>query len=148
MLSLQITSEASVYQAISLVNHLMRGRAFTESDRQCVFISVSEVIRNVLDHAGGKGLFFCEMTGDEFSFTCLDYGSGIANLPAVLNGSYESPSGLGVGLVSVQRLMDDLSITTSKEGTKIIGCKRERRTRSNPVKPGFIPGSNRSWNCS
>lgn len=126
MLSIEIKSENDVYQAISLVNHLIKDRSFSESDRQSIFISVLEVTRNILDHAGKKGIFRCEMVQNELRFTCMDKGTGIDNLKDILQGLYKSSHGLGVGLSGAKRLMDDLNIETSKEGTRIIGVKKER----------------------
>jgi serine/threonine-protein kinase RsbT len=126
MLSIEILSEYDVYQAISLVNYLIKNRSFSESDRQSIFISVLEVTRNILVHAGKKGVFRCEMVQNEFRFTCMDKGPGIENLEDILRGTYKSSHGLGVGLAGAKRLMDDLTIETSKEGTRIIGIKKER----------------------
>jgi serine/threonine-protein kinase RsbT len=126
MLSIEIKSEHDVYQAISLVNLLIKDRSFNESDRQSIFISVLELTRNILDHAGKKGVFRCEMVENELHFTCVDKGPGIENLHDILQGSYKSAHGLGAGLAGAKRLMDDLFIETSREGTRIIGIKRER----------------------
>jgi serine/threonine-protein kinase RsbT len=126
MLSVEIKSENDVYQAVTLVNHLIKDRSFNESDKQSIFISVLEVTRNILDHTGKKGIFRCEMVENELRFSCSDKGPGIENLNDILNGLHKSSHGLGVGLAGAKRLMDDLHIETSKEGTRIIGIKRER----------------------
>jgi serine/threonine-protein kinase RsbT len=126
MLSVEINSEYDVYQAVTLVSHLIKDRSFSESDKQSIFISVLEVTRNILDHTGKKGIFRCEMVQNEFRFTCIDKGPGIENLNDILRGLYTSSHGLGVGLSGAKRLMDDLKIETSIEGTKIIGVKKER----------------------
>lgn len=126
MLSVEIKTENDVYQAITLVNHLIKDRSFSESDKQSIFISVLEVTRNILDHTDQKGIFRCEMVQNEFHFLCIDKGPGIQNLNDILRGLHKSSHGLGVGLSGAKRLMDDLRIETSKEGTRIIGIKKER----------------------
>jgi serine/threonine-protein kinase RsbT len=126
MLSVEIKSENDVYQAVTLVSHLIKNCSFSESDKQCIFISVLEVTRNILDHTEEKGIFRCEMVQNEFRFTCIDKGPGIENLNDILRGLHKSSHGLGVGLSGAKRLMDDLRIETSKEGTRIIGIKKER----------------------
>jgi serine/threonine-protein kinase RsbT len=126
MLSVEIKSEYDVYQAVTLVSHLIKDRSFSESDKQSIFISVLELTRNILDHTGTKGIFRCEMVQNELHFTCIDKGPGIENLNNILLGLHKSSHGLGVGLAGAKRLLDDLHIETSKEGTRIIGVKKER----------------------
>ena len=49
--------------------------------------------------------------------------SGIAEIAQILDGSYVSPTGMGVGLRGAQRLMDEFEIDTGSRGTRISACK-------------------------
>ncbi len=129
VVSTRIAREDDVYRAVSLVAYMIKDGAFSESDKQSIFISIMEVCRNVVDHAFGSGYLVCDLDERGFTFQCTDKGPGIHDLGKVLAGSYESSRGLGVGLASVKRLMDDLRINTSDEGTEVFGIKRERRRR-------------------
>ena len=129
MIAININSEASVFDAIVRVNHLLQDTSFDVTQRQSIFISVSEIVRNVLNHGGGSGRLYCALDHQEFRLTCIDEGPGIENLSEILDGNYISGSGLGAGLASVKRLMDELYITTSSEGTRIVAVKRDRRQR-------------------
>jgi signal transduction histidine kinase len=52
--------------------------------------------------------------------TVSDRGPGIENLDDVLNGRYESKTGMGLGLTGARRLMDDLQISTGAgKGTTV-----------------------------
>lgn len=119
-----ISSEDDIHYALSTVRHFMKQLPFSESDQQKVFVSVSELIRNVLDHAGSKGTFFCELIDRGIRFTVTDEGPGILHLDDVLNGRKVTPSrGLGLGLSGVRRLMDEFQIETSTRGTRIVATK-------------------------
>src|SRR5262249_49097351 len=51
-------------------------------------------------------------------------GPGIADLGAVLGGSYRSPTGLGVGITGARRLMDDFAIDSAAgRGTRVVMTK-------------------------
>ncbi|WP_019004692.1 ATP-binding protein [Cohnella laeviribosi] len=119
-----ISSEDDIYFALSTVRHFMKQLPFSESDQQRIYVSVSELTRNILDHACGKGLFYCELINQGIRFTVTDEGPGIPNIDEVLNGKKGSSSrGLGLGLSGVKRLMDEFQIETSTRGTKIVATK-------------------------
>ncbi|CAM4239550.1 ATP-binding protein [Paenibacillus phoenicis] len=120
-----ISSEDDIYFALSTVRHFMKQLPFSEADQQRVYVSVSELTRNILDHACGKGIFYCELIDQGIRFTVTDEGPGIPNINEVLNGKKGSSScGLGLGLSGVKRLMDEFQIETSTRGTKIVATKR------------------------
>ena len=78
-----------------------------------------------------------------------DCGPGIKDLPAVLGGRYESPTGIGLGIVGVQRLMDRFRIDAAPgTGTVVeFGRAFPRRLRTSPRdvarSPRNWPGSRR-----
>ena len=69
-----ISTEDDIYFALSTVRHFMKQLAFSDSDQQKVFVSVSELTRNILDHAWGKGMFYCEIIDQGIRFTVTDDG--------------------------------------------------------------------------
>jgi len=90
--------------------------------------SVSELARNIYQYAG-KGSFQFELVENAsgqlsgLTFIAEDHGPGIVAITSILDGSYVSPTGMGIGLRGAQRLMDDFDIQTSPAGTRIRGCK-------------------------
>jgi serine/threonine-protein kinase RsbT len=119
-----ISSENDIFFALSTVRHFMKQLPFSESDQQKIFVSVSELTRNILDHACSKGIFYCELIDRGIRFIVTDEGPGILNIDEVLNGKKISSSrGLGLGLSGVKRLMDEFQIETSTRGTKIVAIK-------------------------
>jgi serine/threonine-protein kinase RsbT len=119
-----ISSEDDIYFALSTVRHFVKQLPFSESDKQKIFVSVSELTRNILDHAYSKGLFYCEIIDQGIRFVVTDEGPGILNLDEILKGKKSASSrGLGLGLSGVKRLMDEFQIETSTRGTKIVAIK-------------------------
>lgn len=120
----KIQSEDDIYYALSTVRHLMKHLSFSELDQQKVFVSVSELTRNILDHACSNGLFYCELIDPGIRFMVTDKGTGIPDIDEVLNRKTTSLSrGLGLGLSGAKRLMDEFHIETSTEGTKVVAIK-------------------------
>lgn len=120
-----IRSEDDIYMALSVARHCMKQLGFSELNQQKVLVSVSELTRNILDHAGGRGEFTCDIIGNGIQITVTDKGPGISGVAEILNGGKRSSSsgGLGLGLAGVNRLMDEFQIETSGEGTRIIATK-------------------------
>ncbi|MDH4566919.1 response regulator [Pseudomonas sp. BN414] len=86
--------------------------------------AVSELARNIFQYAGG-GAFHFDLSADtrgqlsHLCFEAVDQGPGIDQIEQILDGSYVSPTGMGLGLRGAQRLMDEFEIRTSPNGTHI-----------------------------
>ncbi len=97
---------------------------FDEQDQTRIATVASEIARNALRYGGGGRVEFGVEQRDgaqTFTLTVTDRGPGIANLDEVLSGRYQSPTGLGIGILGAQRLMDDLQINTAPErGTTVV----------------------------
>jgi hypothetical protein len=84
---------------------------------------VSEIACNAFLYAGrGRAEFLAEAKESPqlFRIRISDWGKGIANLQAILDGQYRSQSGMGLGLVGARRLMDQFNIDSKPgEGTVV-----------------------------
>ncbi|WP_438449093.1 ATP-binding protein [Gorillibacterium sp. sgz5001074] len=120
---LEIHVENDVYLALHYARLLMNELGFSEMEKQKVLVAVSELTRNVLDHADGRGSFLCEIIGGHgLRLVVRDWGTGIERLPEILHGEpSHNRRGLGLGLAGAKRMMDEFHISTSKEGTEIVG---------------------------
>ena len=96
---------------------------FDEQDQTRIATVASEIARNALRYGGGGRLEFGvgpDGDGPALVMTVTDRGPGIRNLDEVLNGTYESQTGMGIGIVGARRLMDDLQISTKAgQGTTV-----------------------------
>jgi signal transduction histidine kinase/CheY-like chemotaxis protein len=96
-------------------------------DQTRLATAVSEIVRNGVAYASG-----CEVevevekgSGEAaLVVTVSDRGPGIADVGEVLEGSYRSPSGLGVGMRGARRLVDGFAVRSGPDGTTV-----EMRTR-------------------
>jgi signal transduction histidine kinase len=83
--------------------------------------SVSEIARNAFEYAGGGRAAFVAEQGraPAFLVRIADEGPGIADLDAVLEGRYQSPTGMGLGIIGARRLVDRFEVSTSAAGTTV-----------------------------
>jgi serine/threonine-protein kinase RsbT len=88
---------------------------------QRVATAVSELCRNIIAYTPGGRIEISVHRGPPALARLLatDTGSGIPQLSAVLGGTYRSKTGLGRGLLGVQRLMHQFHIETGATGTRI-----------------------------
>lgn len=127
---IEIQSENDIYLALSAVRKAMEQLNFSELEKQKVFVSVSELARNILTHAHGKGVLQCETVREGIWLTVTDQGPGIPRIREILQGErVYSKTGLGLGLNGVQRLMDEFYVETGQGGTKIIAVKWKESKR-------------------
>ena len=88
---------------------------FEAQDQTRITTAVSEIARNAFEYAGGGQVEFGLTSGkapQTFVISVSDKGPGIANLPAILAGSHKSATGMGLGLLGAQRLMDEFRVDT------------------------------------
>lgn len=110
---------------------------FEPQDQTRIATAVSEIARNACRYAGGGRVEF-SLEGSSSPQLLLvrvvDEGPGIAHLAEILSGQYRSTTGMGVGIVGSQRLMDQLDIRTSPgAGTEVVLKKML------PARLGAIP---------
>ncbi|HEX7153046.1 MAG TPA: ATP-binding protein [Thermoanaerobaculia bacterium] len=97
---------------------------FDEQYQTRIATVVSELARNALRYGGGGRVEFgVDSLNGTQSLTVVvsDRGPGIPNLDEILGGMYRSKTGMGLGILGAQRLMDDFSISTAPEkGTTVV----------------------------
>ena len=86
-----------------------------------VATAVSELARNIVSYTPG-GTIEIAIHRDRparMTIVAVDHGGGIPFLDDVLAGRYRSKTGMGRGILGVQRLSDKFNITTGAMGTKV-----------------------------
>jgi signal transduction histidine kinase/DNA-binding response OmpR family regulator len=94
---------------------------FDGREQTRIATSVSEIARNAFRYAGGGKVEF-EIEGETVPQILVirvsDDGPGIAQLDEVLEGTYRSTTGMGIGLIGSRRLMDRWDVhSTPGRGT-------------------------------
>ena len=125
--SIAIREEEDVVYARQRARLIAELAGFTRTDQTRLSTAVSEIARNAYQYAGGgRASFVIEGVASFQSLvaTVRDEGPGIADLDAILAGSYASATGLGLGIIGTRRLMDRFRIeSTLGEGTTVSFAK-------------------------
>ena len=88
---------------------------FDGTDVTLITAAISEVARNILDHARQGEITFTAVAADRrrgIRIVARDQGPGIADVPRALSYRNSSQAGLGMGLPGARWLMDEFEITS------------------------------------
>ena len=115
--------------AADIVLARQKGRAlateldFDGSDLTLIATAISEVARNIVDHADhGEIILSPAHQGNKYGIQIVarDEGPGIPDLEQAMQYGYSTRKGLGVGLPGAKWLMDEFEIVTQVgKGTKV-----------------------------
>lgn len=140
LLTVAVRTEFDVVAARQRARQIANFCGFATRDQVRIATSVSELARNIYHYAGAGDVQFL-IEGDTapqiLTIRINDNGPGIKNLDVILAGNYQSPTGMGKGLLGAQRLMDRFDIQTGPDiGTKITLQKlfpRDARVITKPL---------------
>jgi anti-sigma regulatory factor (Ser/Thr protein kinase) len=133
MTVINIHTDHDVLTAQTATQRMLKG-LFHPTDSVRIATAVSELTRNIYMYAG-TGQVTLEVSEDRpgsalFTVFAEDHGKGIANLDAIMSGTYRSTTGLGRGLRGAKQLLDGLEVVTGPTGTAIRGQRRTRLSLS------------------
>ena len=118
MNTLLLTSEIRTELDVVLVRQRARQIAalleFDAQEQTRIATAVSEIARNAFLYAlGGRAQFSIEGgTPEHFVIRISDRGQGISSLSAILAGTYQSGTGMGLGMRGAKKLMDSFHADT------------------------------------
>ena len=126
----QVSHVSGVPAARQAARALAAALGFAAQDSAEVTIAVSELATNLVKHARRGTLTLTSLVDGErvgIQVTAQDSGPGIADVAQALTDGFSTVGSLGYGLGAVNRLMDELDITSqSGQGTCIV-CRRWAR---------------------
>lgn len=124
LLNVGIKSELDVVASRQRARQIAGLCGFSAQEQTRIATAVSELARNVFNYAtSGKVEFAIEgnTAPQVLIVTIEDHGPGIAHLDLILSGRYQSPTGMGLGIIGARRLMDQFNIkTVPGQGTTIV----------------------------
>ncbi len=127
LVSIDIRLENDVVLARQKARNIAAALKFDSQDQTRIATAVSEIARNTYQYGGGGRIDF-QITGDPDPMLVImlrDKGRGISNLDEILSGKYVSQTGMGLGIIGAQRLMDQFNIeSTAGQGTAVTLGKR------------------------
>jgi signal transduction histidine kinase/CheY-like chemotaxis protein len=126
LLRTEIQTEPDVVLARQRARQVAAAIGFDRQEQIRIAAAVSELARNVYQHAGGgRVLFSIEEDPRRLVVVVSDRGPGIPNIEGVLEGRESSPSGGTTGIQSARRLTDSFQIQSRVgEGTTVTLEKR------------------------
>jgi signal transduction histidine kinase len=114
LLTVQISRDEDVVIARQRARQVAEALGFEGQDQTRVATAVSELARNVARYAKrGSVEFALDVDAQALVVTVRDSGPGIPHLASVLDGTYRSETGMGVGIVGARRIMDDFEIESA-----------------------------------
>ena len=132
LITVQVRREADIVAARQRARQIAALMGFDLQDQARIATAVSEIVRNALIYAGGGRATIAVHPGPEqteLAIEIADQGPGIDRLDDVLAGHYRSGTGLGLGLVGAQRLVDAFDIQSQPgRGTRVRLAKVLPRT--------------------
>ena len=119
IVSMQVTREEDVVLARQRARQIAAHLGFDLQDQTRIATAVSEIVRNAYEYARGGRVEFA-LHADLFTVTVEDKGPGIRDVQDILDGRYQSRTGMGLGIVGAQRLMEEFAInSTLGKGTVV-----------------------------
>lgn len=127
IISVPIQHEQDIVLARRRARQIAELLRFDPQEQTRVATSVSEIARNAFAYGGGGRAEFSVETdeaGSALAIRIVDQGPGIPDLEGILNGSYQSKTGMGMGILGARRLMDQVQIDSQPGGgTAVKMCK-------------------------
>lgn len=125
--TLAVTHLGQVPAAQAAARAFAGGLGFEERECDRIALVASELATNLVTHGGGGTLTLDvaregERTG--IQLVAEDGGAGIVDAERALTDGYSTAGGLGLGLGTVHRLMDDVEFTTPPQGGLRVVCRR------------------------
>ena len=123
LVTVAVRTDQDVVNARQRARHIARLLGFDAQDQVRVATAVSEIVRNAFRYAGGGEVEFAvegERPPQLLAVQVRDQGPGIPHLQTVLEGSYRSATGMGLGIVGARRLMDHFAIRATPAGTSVM----------------------------
>jgi signal transduction histidine kinase/CheY-like chemotaxis protein len=122
LVTVAVRQEQDVVNARQRARQIARLLGFESQDQARVATAVSEIVRNAFRYAGGGDVEFSvegERAPQLLAVQVKDRGKGIPHLQNVLDSSYRSSTGMGLGIVGARRLMDHFEILPTPSGTTV-----------------------------
>ena len=141
LLMIAIAAETDIVLVRKRTRRLAELIGFDTQDQTRITTAVSEIARNAFEYAHGGQIEF-RLAGDKgpqkLVIGVRDRGPGIAKLEAILAGYHKSTTGMGVGLLGAQRLMDGFRIDTKPGEGTTVWLEKWLPTRSRLTTPSSI----------
>ena len=123
LLTVSIADESGIIAARQRARQLAQLLGFEHQDQVRIATATSEIARNAYQYAKSGVVEYQVEFGPRrplFVISINDAGPGIERQSDILEGTYRSASGMGLGIIGARRLMDTFAIESSpRKGTRV-----------------------------
>jgi len=135
-LEIKVTWEGDVRRAAEAGKELASAVGFPPLHCEEIGLTLTELATNLIRHAAGGTLRISQIqsgpkTGIEIHSS--DQGPGIRDIEQAITDGYSTAGGLGFGLGTVNRLMDELDFYSGADGGLHVVCRRWVRKTGPPA---------------
>jgi signal transduction histidine kinase/ActR/RegA family two-component response regulator len=127
LLTVSVAEEAGILNARQRAKQLAGIMGFDRQDQIRIATATSEIARNAVQYGkDGRVEFFADLNADPARLVVRvsDKGPGFDRHEAILDGRYQSQTGMGLGLSGTRRLMDHFTLeSTPGRGTVVTFAK-------------------------
>ncbi|MBV8730980.1 MAG: ATP-binding protein [Acidobacteriia bacterium] len=127
-----VTWQGDVREACDSARKMAQAIGFPQAHAEEIVLAVNELGTNLLTHASGGSIKLTpalNQTRAGIQIEADDGGPGIADIELAMTDGYSTAGGLGIGLGTINRLMDQLEIRSQmRSGTHIV-CQRWLRPK-------------------
>jgi len=149
----RVAHSGDVVRGGELARELAGGLGFPREHAEEIAIVVRELGTNLLRHAGRGTLTFAGIEDDTrkgIRIESEDAGPGIIDFEQAMTDGYSTAGGLGLGLGTVNRMMDEVDIYSGPRDGLHLVCRRWIRTKaasvfSTPLAFGAATRARRSY---
>ncbi|MBI2186203.1 MAG: anti-sigma regulatory factor [Acidobacteria bacterium] len=124
---LPVREELDIVLARTCARELARRGGFPDAATEAAATAISEVARNIIVHAG-MGEILLEVVKErgrrELVVLACDRGPGIPDLDRAMLDGYSTAGGLGLGLSSARRLMDEFHVVSRVGKGTVVTMKK------------------------
>ena len=116
ILSVSVRIESDVVAARQRARQIAAHLGFDVQQQTKLATAVSEIARNAFNYGGGGRVEFSiegQTAPQVLVVRATDSGPGIPDLARILEGRYQSATGMGLGIVGARRLMDQFDIESA-----------------------------------
>jgi signal transduction histidine kinase/CheY-like chemotaxis protein len=115
LLTVAIERETDIVVVRDRTRLVAKQLGFDTKDQTRITTAVSEIARNAWEYGrGGRIEYWLVGDGTQMiEIVVQDRGDGIRDIDAILDGSYRSATGMGLGILGARRLMNHFEIDTA-----------------------------------
>ncbi len=140
LLSIAIERETDIVLVRQRARKIAGLVGFDAQDQTRITTALSEIARNVWEYAGGGRVefWFNADRAQSLEIVVQDKGKGIADIEAVLAGTYQSNTGMGLGILGARRLMESFEIQTGARRGTTVRMARSLTRRAPTIGPAEL----------